>query len=202
MDSDYGISKELTDLQELRSLYQPELPPCLQVIGHIGYHVIATGLNGYMVTVTNLKNHVNKWKMWCCSNNTMMTVKHYGSGHGASSIGKPALHPVTVDLKGKSYELLRQNATKFLIEDVYRNPGPFQYDVPGADAKPVTLCVEDQDYMGRIKRLQEYLDMVHCMVKPGCSQYVLRAALSSMASVTDVLSVMSSHSNGSSTTLI
>ncbi|KAL6570046.1 hypothetical protein OROMI_014560 [Orobanche minor] len=30
MDSDYGISRELTDLQELRSLYQPELPPCLQ----------------------------------------------------------------------------------------------------------------------------------------------------------------------------
>ncbi|KAL6570045.1 hypothetical protein OROMI_014559 [Orobanche minor] len=184
------------------------------VLGHIGYHVIATGSNGYMATVTNLKNPVNKWKMWCCSNNnnSMMTVKHYGSGHGASSIGKPALHPVTVDLKGKSYEqaiswaisfkLLRQNATKFLIEDVYKNPVPFQYDGPGADAKLVTLCIEDQDYMGRIKRLQEYLDMVRCMVKPGCSQDVLRAALSFMASVTDVLSVMSSHSNGSSTTLI
>ena len=46
------------------------------------------------------------------------------------------------------------------MEDLYRNPGPLQYDGPGADAKAVSLCVEDQDYMGRIKKLQEYLDQV------------------------------------------
>jgi len=34
MDSDYGIPRELSDLQKLRSLYQPELPPCLQVSVH------------------------------------------------------------------------------------------------------------------------------------------------------------------------
>lgn len=34
----------------------------LQVLGHIGYHIIAAGLNGYMATVTNLKNPVNKWR--------------------------------------------------------------------------------------------------------------------------------------------
>lgn len=56
--------------------------------------------------------------------------------------------------------LLRQNAQKFLMEDMYRNPGPLQYDGPGADAKAVSLCVEDQDYMGRIKKLQGYLDQV------------------------------------------
>ncbi|KAL6562967.1 hypothetical protein OROHE_005554 [Orobanche hederae] len=85
------------------------------VLGHIGYH---------MATVTNLKNPVNKCKCGAAPITAMTTVKHYGSGHGASAIGKPALHPATVDLKGKSNELLRQNATKFLIEDVYRNPGP------------------------------------------------------------------------------
>ncbi|KAA8528859.1 hypothetical protein F0562_036214 [Nyssa sinensis] len=90
----------------------------------------------------------------------MMNVKRYGRGPGASAIGKPALHPAIVDLKGKAYELLRQYATKFLIDDVYRNPGPLQFDGQGADAKAVTLCVEDQDYMGCIKKLQEYIDKV------------------------------------------
>lgn len=56
--------------------------------------------------------------------------------------------------------LLRQNTNKLLIDDLYRNPGPLQFDGPGADAKVMTLCVEDQDYMGRIKKLQEYLDKV------------------------------------------
>lgn len=34
MDSDYGIPRELSDLQKLRALYQPTLPPCLQVFTH------------------------------------------------------------------------------------------------------------------------------------------------------------------------
>ncbi|XP_042494282.1 pyrophosphate--fructose 6-phosphate 1-phosphotransferase subunit alpha-like [Macadamia integrifolia] len=95
--------------------------------------------------------------------------------------------------------LLRQNAMKFLIDDVYRNPGPLQFDGPGSDAKTVTLCVEDQDYMGRIKKLQGYLEKVRNIVKPGCPQDVLKAALSSMASVTEVLSVMSAPSFNSQT---
>ncbi|KAH6795285.1 hypothetical protein C2S51_036271 [Perilla frutescens var. frutescens] len=164
------------------------------VLGHIGYHIIVSGLNGYMATVTNLKNPTNKWRCGAAPITAMLTVKRYGRGHGDSNLGRPALHPAIVDLKGKSYELLRQNATKFLLDDVYRNPGPLQYDGPGADAKPVTLCVEDQDYMGRIKKLQEYLDKVRSIVKPGCSQDVLKAALSAMASVTDILSLITTPS--------
>ncbi|KAL9997846.1 hypothetical protein Hdeb2414_s0595g00921711 [Helianthus debilis subsp. tardiflorus] len=64
----------------------------------------------------------------------MMTVKHYGrgSGSGATTLGKPFVHPATVDLRGKVYELLiRQNATRFLPDDVYRNPAPLQFDGPG-----------------------------------------------------------------------
>ncbi|GJY55706.1 FKBP-type peptidyl-prolyl cis-trans isomerase domain-containing protein [Tanacetum coccineum] len=55
------------------------------------------------------------------------TVKHYGhgSGPGATKIGKPVVHPATADLRGKVYNLLRHNATRFLIDDVYRNPGCF-----------------------------------------------------------------------------
>jgi len=33
-----------------------------QVLGHVCYHIIAAGLNGYMATVTNLKSPVNKWR--------------------------------------------------------------------------------------------------------------------------------------------
>jgi pyrophosphate--fructose-6-phosphate 1-phosphotransferase len=47
-----------------------------------------------------------------------------------------------------------------MMEDIYRNPGPLQFEGPGADTKPISLCVEDRDYMGRIKQLQEYLEKV------------------------------------------
>ncbi|KAM0941547.1 putative diphosphate--fructose-6-phosphate 1-phosphotransferase [Dioscorea sansibarensis] len=162
------------------------------VLGHICYHILAAGLNGYMATVTNLKNPVNKWRCGAAPITSMMTVKRWSRGPSATAIGKPAVHPASIDLKGKAYELLRHNATKFLLDDIYRNPGPLQFEGPGADAKSFTLTAEDQDYMGRIKLLQEYLEKVRSIVKPGCSQEILKAALSSMASVTDVLTVMSS----------
>ncbi|KAK7246021.1 hypothetical protein RIF29_40878 [Crotalaria pallida] len=49
----------------------------------------------------------------------------------------------------------------------------------------------DQDYMGRIKKLQE---QVRTIVKPGCPQEVLNAALSVMGSVTEVLTAMTASS--------
>ncbi|GLU00129.1 hypothetical protein SLE2022_175210 [Rubroshorea leprosula] len=166
------------------------------VLGHICYHILAAGLNGYMATVTNLKNPVNKWRCGAAPITAMMTVKRWSQNPNATtSIGMPAIHPAAVDLKGKAYDLVRQNATRFLLEDLYRNPGPLQFDGPGADTKAVSLCCEDQDYMGRIKELQEYIDKVRTIVKPGCSQEVLKAALSVMASVTQVLSSMSSSSS-------
>lgn len=51
-----------------------------------------------------------------------------------------------------------------MMEDIYRNPGPLQFEGPGADTKPISLCVEDRDYMGRIKQLQEYLEKVLYLV--------------------------------------
>eukprot|EP01018_Ginkgo_biloba_P032197 Gb_22035 [translate_table: standard] len=161
------------------------------VLGHIAYHLVGAGLNGYMATVTNLKQPVSLWRCGGAPITTMMTVKRWLRGPGVSQIGKPAVHPAKVDLKGRPYELLMHNATRFLMDDIYRNPGPLLFEGPGADAKTVTLSVEDQDYIGRIQQLRNYLDKVRDMVKPGCPEEVLKAALSSMASVTDVLSVLS-----------
>jgi pyrophosphate--fructose-6-phosphate 1-phosphotransferase len=167
-----------------------------QVLGHVCYHIIAAGLNGYMATVTNLKSPVNKWRCGAAPISSMMTVKRWSRGPSATQIGKPAVHMASVDLKGKAFELLRQSSSSFLLEDIYRNPGPLQFEGPGADSKPISLCVEDQDYMGRIKKLQEYLEKVKSIVKPGCSQDVLKAALSAMASVTETLNIMTSSSTG------
>lgn len=33
-----------------------------------------------------------------------MSVKQWSHGPGARSVGKPSIHPATVDLKGRAYE--------------------------------------------------------------------------------------------------
>ncbi|KAL4579152.1 hypothetical protein LXL04_015289 [Taraxacum kok-saghyz] len=168
------------------------------VVGHICYHILAANLNGYMATVTNMKNPCNKWRCGAAPITAMLSIKNDGCGSRAMTIGKPLLHPATVDLRGKVYGVLRESARKLLLDDVYRNPGPLQFDGPGADSRVVSLYVEDLDYMGRIQEFNEYLENVRGIVKPGCSQDVLKAALSAMLSVTNVLSIMSSSPSNAS----
>jgi len=153
--------------------------------------MIAAGLTGYMATVANLKDPVHKWRCAAAPLTAMMSVKRHLRGPGAIPTGKPAIHPSPIDLKGKAYELLRGKASSFLLDDYYRTPGGIQYEGPGSDAKPITLTIEDQDYMGDIEMLKLYVDKVRTIVKPGCSRDTLKAAISSMISVTDVLTVMS-----------
>ncbi|KAI5436208.1 hypothetical protein KIW84_022609 [Lathyrus oleraceus] len=59
------------------------------VLGHICYHILASVLKGYMATVTNLKNPINKWKCGAAPISSMMTVKRWSPNPGAMSIGKP-----------------------------------------------------------------------------------------------------------------
>lgn len=160
-------------------------------LGQICYHLVGAGLNGYMATVTNLKQDVSEWRCGAAPITAMMTVKRWLRGPGVAQIGKPALHIAKVDLNGKPYQVLTHNATSWLMDDLYRNPGPIQFGGPGANLRTVTLSVQDQDYIGRIQELWAYLEKVKKIVQPGCPEQVLKAALSSMGSVIEVLSVMS-----------
>ncbi|KAI5430402.1 hypothetical protein KIW84_034835 [Lathyrus oleraceus] len=56
------------------------------VLGHIYYHILAAGLNGYMATVTNLKNPLNKWKCGSAPISSMMTVKRWSPNPGATKL--------------------------------------------------------------------------------------------------------------------
>ena len=47
MDSDFGVPRELSHLQKLRSQYQPELPPCLQVFFNYFLYLSSTMLKNY-----------------------------------------------------------------------------------------------------------------------------------------------------------
>ncbi|CAN6204095.1 unnamed protein product [Urochloa humidicola] len=165
------------------------------VLGHICVQIVANGLNGYMATVTNLKDSTNKWRCAAVPLTAMMSVRRHLRGPGAVPIGRPLIHPSPIDLKAESYAVLREKASSFLLDDFYRTAGGIQFEGPGANTKPITLTIEDQDYLGDIKILQDYLDKVRTILKPGCSREILKAAISSMASVNDVLKVMSAPLN-------
>lgn len=165
------------------------------VLGHICVQILATGLNGYMATITNLKDSTNKWRCAAVPLTAMMSVRRHLRGPGAVPIGRPVIHPSPIDLKAESYAVLREKASSFLLDDFYRTPGGIQFEGPGANTKPITLTIEGQDYLGDIEILQDYLNKVRTILKPGCSREILKAAISSMSSVNEVLKVMSAPLN-------
>ncbi|KAA8515769.1 hypothetical protein F0562_018620 [Nyssa sinensis] len=82
--------------------------------------------------------------------------------------------------------MLNPDDEKFMMDNLYQISGPPKFKKPG-------LCLQDHDYIGKIKELQVYVDKVKKIVKPGCSQEVLEVALSSMSSLVETLSVLSSR---------
>ncbi|XP_059437740.1 pyrophosphate--fructose 6-phosphate 1-phosphotransferase subunit alpha-like [Corylus avellana] len=88
--------------------------------------------------------------------------------------------------------LCNRNPEKFLKDNSYQNPTLPQLDESNPN-NDIGLCTEDLVYMEKIKELQDYLDKVKNMVKPGCSQEVLKVALSSMSSLVNFLSSMSTR---------
>ncbi|KAL5647627.1 hypothetical protein ACJX0J_041982, partial [Zea mays] len=107
------------------------------------------GLTGCMATVANLKDPIDKWRCVAAPLTAMMSVKRHLRGPGAIPKGRPSIHPSPIDLKGKAYELLREKASSFLLDNFYRTPGGIQFEGPGSD-----------DYMGDIEILKEYLGKV------------------------------------------
>ncbi len=57
--------------------------------------------------------------------------------------------------------LLTQNASTWLMEDLYRNPGPIQFEGPGSNLITLTLSAEENDYIGKIQALCAYLEKVN-----------------------------------------
>lgn len=163
-------------------------------LGHTAVHLAAAGASGYMAVINNLKDDSKDWLCGGVPITAMMSVKRWLRGPGIAPLGKPAVNFAKVDLKGAPFNILVQNAADWKVNDAYRNPGPLQFEGPSADSRTITLMVEDHDYMDGITKLHSYLDQVREMVKPGCSPESLKAALSSLASVTQVLTIMNSPS--------
>ncbi|CBI38094.3 unnamed protein product, partial [Vitis vinifera] len=77
-------------------------------------------------------------------------------------------------------------------EDLHCISETSQFERSDSAEKAIELLVQDQDYTGKIKELQAYLDKVNEIVKPGCSPEVLKVALNSISSLVNFLSHISS----------
>ncbi|XP_012070184.1 pyrophosphate--fructose 6-phosphate 1-phosphotransferase subunit alpha isoform X6 [Jatropha curcas] len=78
-------------------------------------------------------------------------------------------------------------------DNIQWSAGPTQVGKLGCDENSSDTPMKDQECIKEMKEIHAYLDMVKEMVRPGCSQEMLKVALNSMASPFNTLTSMSSE---------
>ncbi|GMI86014.1 hypothetical protein HRI_002270700 [Hibiscus trionum] len=84
------------------------------------------------------------------------------------------------------------------VDELYEEAGTTLLEEQDSSMAFMNMHGEDEDHIRKMKEFQDYLEMVKRMVKPGCSQEVLKVALNSMSSLVSILTYMSSPNHRSS----
>lgn len=93
-------------------------------------------------------------------------------------------------MHGAPFKLLKRFIGSWGPAELYRNPGPIQFEGPGSDAVALSLAADTHDYVSRIDRLRAALESIREVCRPGVSDSLLDAALTGVTSLSHILSVM------------
>jgi len=98
--------------------------------------LLSKGETGLMSAVTNLDEPVENWKCGGVPTTMMMNMER------RKGKMKPVIKKAVVDLEGRPFQLFAANRERWALEDVYRVPGPAQFEGPGATDITFTLHYE------------------------------------------------------------
>eukprot|EP00270_Netrium_digitus_P010990 TRINITY_DN3456_c0_g1_i2.p1 TRINITY_DN3456_c0_g1~~TRINITY_DN3456_c0_g1_i2.p1 ORF type:complete len:179 (-),score=50.46 TRINITY_DN3456_c0_g1_i2:234-713(-) len=143
-----------------------------------------------MAVVSNLHASPSSWRCAGVPIEAMMAMNTWATSWAGGAIGAPTVAPFKVNLKGRAYLSLQQQAKEWLVDDLYRNPGPLQFEGPGSDARTLTLTLDRPDFEGNLLTLKEYLRKVAETVKEDSPPEALHIALASMGSFASLLASM------------
>jgi len=101
--------------------------------------LIMNNKNGYMSVVRDLYKHPREWRPAGCPLTRMMKV----ISDGKSTF--PGVERRLVELDSPLFKVLDQVRDVWATEDVYRSPGPIQFEGPVADLANNTVCVPTKE---------------------------------------------------------
>jgi diphosphate-dependent phosphofructokinase len=102
-------------------------------LGFAAYSLLANGATGYMAAIKDLHRPVAAWQPIGIP---LAPLMHLEERKGRLEL---VIQKQRVDLESRAFKFLEQERSRWAIEDLYRFPGPTQFQGPGADARPLTL---------------------------------------------------------------
>jgi pyrophosphate--fructose-6-phosphate 1-phosphotransferase len=102
-------------------------------LGFTAYSLLANGCTGYMAAIKDLHKPIEDWQPIGIP---LAALMHLEERKGRLEL---VIQKQLVDLESRAFKLLEQERVKWAKDDLYRFPGPIQFQGPGADSKPLTL---------------------------------------------------------------
>ena len=115
-------------------------------LGYTAGALIGLGKAGYISSVNNLQAPVEAWECGGCPTTMLMNMERR-SGHD-----KPVIKKALTELDGNPFKVFCEKRESWKVQDLYRNPGPIQFQGPGCDDISFTLKYELEAYADAEKK--------------------------------------------------
>ncbi len=109
-------------------------------LGHVAALLIGSGKTGYISALQKLSDSPDKWLPLGIP---LVSLIHIEERKGKK---KPVIQKALVDLHGEPFRFFARHRTAWATDDLYRNPGPIQFEGPAflSDATTLTLKLEQR----------------------------------------------------------
>jgi diphosphate--fructose-6-phosphate 1-phosphotransferase len=110
-------------------------------LGAAAVAVAASGLSGYVITINNIKQPVEQWCPYGVPLTALLETSASGAHQGLSSA--PLVIPKAfVDIRASpAYAEVQSHRRACVLNDLYQNPGPIQYQGVTADIRTRSLAL-------------------------------------------------------------
>lgn len=156
------------------------------VYGFTAGSLIASGVTGYCTTARGLVNPVEEWYLGAIPLISMTNVSHKSAYGNNKAIVKSA----NVDLNGESFKILKQSRKDWIQQDIYRSPGPIQFEGEMKMHPFMGLRIRDQAYMENLKNVEVLAEQIKSLCRFGTHQDILKVVCGSLENLEQVVNVM------------
>ncbi|GFE54906.1 6-phosphofructokinase [Babesia ovis] len=147
--------------------------------GHVAAIAAESRLTGVCCSIRGLCGEIENWKLYTVPFTSLMKVEPNVltplSLSGFKKGDLPMIPSASVSLKSKAFKKLTMARKKWLVDDLFINPGPIQFDGI-VTAQSMILITEHAEYYQMLNGVERFLQILQNTCKFGVSEDYLNHA--------------------------
>ncbi|EAN32860.2 Phosphofructokinase family protein [Theileria parva strain Muguga] len=144
--------------------------------GHLAAICVESKLSGFCCSIRAVCGAVKDWKLFATPFTCMMKIAPDSFKLLINPKSEmPIIPPNNVSLNGKPFKKLKSARKKWLVEDLFNNPGPIQFN-SFVGTQNIMLIIEHSQYYHMITSVERFTEIIKNICKFGVSEEYLHHA--------------------------